>query len=38
MYEKIARWYRLGLWSRAMVDTALQKGLLTAWQHANILK
>ena len=38
MYEKIMRWYRLGLWTREMVDTALGKGLLTPQQHENILK
>ena len=38
MHEKIARWYKLGLWKREMVDAALQKGLLTQAQHENILQ
>lgn len=38
MYERIARWYNMGLWKREMVDAALAKGLLTQTQHENILQ
>lgn len=37
MAEKIARWYRLGLWSAIMVEQAVKKGLLTAGQAGEIL-
>jgi len=37
MSEKIARWYRLGLWSAIMVEQAVKKGLLTAGQAGEIL-
>ena len=29
MKEKIIKWYKMGLWTRAMVEVAIQKGLLT---------
>lgn len=38
MYERIARWYTLGLWSQSMVAMALEKGLLTRQQYENILE
>lgn len=38
MSEKIARWYRLGVWSDIMVEQAVKKGLLTAGQAGEILE
>lgn len=38
MAEKIARWYRLGLWSAIMVEQAVKKGVLTAGQAGEILE
>lgn len=38
MQEKIARWYRMGLWSAIMVEQAVKKGLLTAGQAGEILE
>lgn len=32
MYDKIARWYRQGLWTEEMVRTAAGKGLITQAQ------
>lgn len=29
MFEKIKKWYELGLWNKAMVEQAVGKGLLT---------
>lgn len=29
MFEKIKKWYELGLWNEAMVERAVGKGLLT---------
>lgn len=29
MKEKIAKWYRQGLWTKAMVKNAVKKGVLT---------
>lgn len=37
MYEKIAKWYKQGLWSPKMVDDAVAKGILTKTQ-ANKIK
>ena len=37
MFEKIKRWYYLGLWTEAMVRTAAQKALLTEPQVMSIL-
>lgn len=37
MKEKIAKWYRQGLWSAEMVQTAAEKGILTADEADNIL-
>lgn len=37
MFEKIKRWYCLGLWTEAMVRTAREKGLLTGAQTAQLL-
>lgn len=37
MKEKIERWYHQGLWTAAMVRNAVEKGILTAEQCAEIL-
>ena len=37
MYERIRRWFSLGLWSAEMVRRALEKGVLTRAQTADIL-
>lgn len=37
MKEKIARWYRQGLWTAAMVQNAVKKGVLTQAECAAIL-
>ena len=29
MKEKIAKWYRQGLWTKAMVKNAVKKGVIT---------
>lgn len=36
MKDKIKRWYDLGLWSAAMVQSAVAKGVLTAGEAAEI--
>lgn len=38
MYEKIARWYRQGLWSEIMVLNAVNKNIITREQANVILK
>lgn len=37
MKDKIAKWYRLGLWTEEMVMTAVEKGVITNEQAAEIL-
>ena len=37
MYEKIKKWYKQGLWTRAMVLNAVEKGVITADQAEGIL-
>lgn len=37
MKEKIAKWYRHGLWTKAMVKNAVKKGVLTAEDYAEIV-
>ena len=37
MKEKIAKWYRQGLWTKTMVQNAVTKGKLTADEAAEIL-
>ncbi len=37
MKEKIARWYKQGLWSKAMVKNAVKKGVLTAEDYTEIV-
>ena len=36
MFEKIKKWYRLGLWTAEMVQNAVAKGILTADEAAEI--
>lgn len=38
MKEKIAKWYKQGLWSADMVLNAVKKGILTENEAAEILK
>lgn len=37
MKEKIAKWYRQGLWTETMVKTAVAKGILTEDEAAEII-
>lgn len=37
MYEKIKKWYRMGLWTEAMVRNAVKKGIITEAQAEEIL-
>ena len=37
MKDKIAKWYRLGLWTEEMVMTAVEKGVISEEQAAEIL-
>lgn len=37
MFEKIKKWYKQGLWTEAMVQNALSKGVLTEAEVAEIL-
>lgn len=37
MYEKIKKWYKQGLWTEDMVMNAVDKGLITQEQAAEIL-
>lgn len=38
MYNKIKKWYELGLWSAEMVAQAVEKGVITQLQGQMILK
>jgi hypothetical protein len=38
MKDKIAKWYKQGLWSADMVLNAVKKGILTEDEAAEILK
>lgn len=38
MFEKIKKWYQLGLWTESMVLNAVSKGILTEAEAAEILK
>lgn len=38
MKEKIAKWYKQGLWTEEMVLNAVKKGILTEDEAAEILK
>ena len=37
MKEKLARWYRQGLWTAAMVQEAVDKGLITLEDYVEIV-
>lgn len=37
MKEKIAKWYKQGLWTAAMVQNAVSKGVLTEEEAEEIL-
>ena len=37
MKEKISKWYKQGLWTEAMVQNAVKKGILTDEEAAEIL-
>lgn len=37
MKEKIAKWYKQGLWSKVMVKNAVKKSVLTAEEYAEIV-
>ena len=36
MYEKVKRWYELGLWSEQRVKNAVQKGAISAEEYEAI--
>lgn len=36
MYEKIKMWHKMGLWTDAMVQNAVTKGVITEIQAAEI--
>lgn len=38
MKEKIAKWYKQGLWSAEMVRQAVEKSILTESEYAEIIK
>ena len=37
MFERIKKWYKMGLWSETMVQDAVKKGILTEAEAAEIL-
>ena len=37
MKEKIAKWYKQGLWTNVMVKNAVKKGVLTAGDYTEIV-
>ena len=37
MYEKIRKWYNMGLWTADMVRNAAKKGVITAEQAEEII-
>ena len=37
MFERIKKWYKQGLWTEAMVNNAVAKGVITADEAAEIL-
>lgn len=37
MKNKIAKWYRQGLWTAEMVQNAVDKGIITAEDYAEIV-
>jgi hypothetical protein len=38
MFEKIKKWYMMGLWTEAMLKAAVNKGVLSADEVAEILE
>ena len=36
MYGKIEKWYKQGLWTAAMVENAVAKGVITEEQYTEI--
>lgn len=36
MKEKIAKWYKQGLWTKTMVKNAVKKGILSAQDYEEI--
>ena len=38
MFEKIKKWYYMGLWSAEQVEKAVEKGVITEEQAAEILE
>lgn len=37
MYDRILKWYKQGLWSKAKVADAVTKGIITADQYKEIV-
>lgn len=37
MKEKIMKWYKLGLWTEAMIQNAVEKGVITVDDMTEIL-
>lgn len=37
MYDKIKKWYQMGLWTEAMVRNAVKKGVISQEQADEIL-
>ena len=37
MKERIMKWYKLGLWTEVMIQKAIEKGVITADDMAEIL-
>lgn len=37
MKERIMKWYKLGLWTEVMIKNAVEKGVITADDMAEIL-
>ncbi len=36
MFEKIKRWFEKGLWTQAMVHSAVEKGVITSKEYKTI--
>ena len=36
MFEKIKKWYKQGLWNEQMVFNAVEKGIITEEQYAEL--
>ena len=37
MFEKIKKWFKQGLWTKAMVQMAVNKGIITSEEATEIL-